>query len=252
MNDQNPLVSALTMLTDPTVMQALEAFKRLQDNPDFKAVQSLLGKGQMAQLSSGKVSSPDILSVVPLKAAIVEDRNPQPREFKDGELVLPPKPEKVTVNNAPNGEPRRIKRVVAKKLVKERDLIPEERSAIIELMNKRQDLLPHDEGKGDGICQKMCDKFNRKNPRLERVYPYQISGYYSHLCRMAMKPAIERASWFEAACKLGKLLPEIKPLFSRTFISKVMKNWQEAREDEATMRRDHHIMLNERKQKGLL
>lgn len=248
------LVSALTLLSDPNVVKALEAFQRLQSNPDFKVVQSLLGKGQMAQMSSGQPSSPDILSVVPLRASVVEDRIPQPpiREFKDGELVLPPKPEKVKVNNAPNGEPRRLKQAVAKKPVKERDLLPEERSEIIALMNKHQDLLPHDEGKGDGICQKMCDKFNRRNPRLERVYPYQISGYYSHLCRMAMKPAIERASWFEAACKLGKLDPSIKPIFSRAFINKVIKNWQEARDNEAGMHRDHHIMLSERKQKGLL
>jgi len=254
MSDKN-LLSALTLLSDPNVMQALSALQRLQQNPDFKVVQSLMG-GQFAQLASAGASTEDIVSVVPLKtqSSQIEDRIPQlpVREFKDGELVLPPKPEKVTVNNAPSGEPRRIKQGVAKKPVKERDLLPEERSEVIALMNKRQDLLPHDEGKGDGVCQKMCDKFNRKNPRLERVYPYQISGYYSHLCRMAMKPAIERAGWFEAACKLGKVLPEVKPVFSKAFIAKVTKNWEAVKEGEALMHKDHHIMLNERKQKGLL
>lgn len=234
-------------------MEELQALQRLQQNPDFVKV---FGNNQQIANMLATGAPADIVSITPLKPATIELRNPPPqlpvREFKDGELVLPPKPEKVVVNNAPSGEPRRIKQGVEKKPVKERDLLPEERSEVIALMNKRQDLLPHDEGKGDGICQKMCDKFNRRNPRLERVYPYQVSGYYSHLCRMAMKPAIERVGWFEAACKLGKVLPEVKPLFSKAFIAKVTKNWEAVKEDEALMRKDHYIMLSERKQKGLL
>jgi hypothetical protein len=225
-------------------LEEVQALQRLQTNPDF---QRLLGQKQFAQMLN--LGAPqDIVSILPAK---IEDRLPK-KEFKDGELVLPSAPEKPTLNNAPSGTNRRLKQRVAKKPVKERDLLPEERSEIIALMNKRQDLLPHDDGVGDGICQKMCDKFIRKNPRLDKVYPYQISGYYSHLCRMAMKPAVERAGWFTAACTLEKVLPSVPPVFGKAFIKKVTENWERVKNDEVTMHRDHFLMLNERKQKGLV
>jgi hypothetical protein len=235
------------LMSDPiaTMIQKkqeeIQALQRLQSNPDF---QKLFGQGQFAQMLQTGATPQDIVSIVPAK---IEDR-----KFENGELILPPQPASIELNNAPSGIPRRLKATVDKKPVKERDLLPEERSEIITLMNKRQDLLPHDEGNGEGLCQKLCDKFNRKNPRLVRVYPYQISGYYSHLCRMAMKPAVEREGWFEAACKLGKVLPEIRPVFTKAFIAKVTKNWKETKENEASMKRDHSIMITERREKGLI
>ena len=239
----NDLASLLKLISDPNVMEALSALQRLQANPDLQKVQALLNPNQMKDMSQGNTPA-DIVSILP---ANIEDR-----KFVDGDLVLPPKEEKIELNNAPSGVPRRIKQGVAKKVLKERDLLPEERSEVIALMNKRQDLLPHDEGNGEGICQKMCDKFNRKNPRLERVYPYQISGYYSHLCRMAMKPAIERTGWFQAACRLGKVLPEVVPVFGREFIKNVTENWERTQEDAQVMKQDHHQMKSERRQKGVL
>ena len=239
-------------------MDELQALKRLQDNEDFKKV---FGNNQQfaKMLSTGAPT--DIVSITPMKPATIELRTSPSHvpedltglpSFIDGELVLPPRAEKVKINTAPSGQHRRIKQGVDKKPVKERELLPEERSEIIALMNKRQDLLPHDEGNGDGVCQKMCDKFNRKNPRLERVYPYQISGYYSHLCRMALKPAVERNGWFEAACKLEKVLPNVKPVWSASFIKKVAANLQRNKKDEAQMRQDHHVIIDERKKKGVI
>lgn len=159
---------------------------------------------------------------------------------------------KVVLNNAPNGQHRRLKKAVNKIQVKERELLPEERDAIILYMNKTQNLMPHDSGEGDGICQQMCDKFNAESPRLNRVWPYQISGYYSHLCRMAMKLKEDRENWFERAVMKGSLTGDVRPYFGVNLQRRVAANWSKARREEWERKQDHLKMEMERREKGVL
>lgn len=168
------------------------------------------------------------------------------------EVVEPEHKPKIKLNNAPSGQYRRLKKKVNKLPVKERELLPEERDVIIQYMNKTQNLMPHDSGEGDGICQKMCDKFNAESPRLNRVWPYQISGYYSHLCRMAMKPKDDRENWFERAVFKGSLTGNVRPYFGVNLQRRVAANWSKARREEWERQQDHLTMEKERRELGVL
>lgn len=168
------------------------------------------------------------------------------------EAVTPERKPRVELNNAPSGQHRRIKKQVNKLPVKERELLPEERDQIIQYMNKTQALMPHDSGEGDGICQQMCDKFNAESPRLNRVWPYQVSGYYSHLCRMAMKPKDNRDDWFVRAVAKGSLTGNVRPYFGVNLQRRVASNWSKARREEWERKQDHAQMLSERMEKGVL
>jgi hypothetical protein len=171
---------------------------------------------------------------------------------KQVEAIQPERKPKIDLNNAPSGQNRRLKKKVNKLPVKERELLPEERDTIILYMNQTQNLMPHDSGEGDGVCQKMCDKFNAESPRLNRVWPYQISGYYSHLCRMAMKPKDDRENWFERAVFKGSLTGNVRPYFGVNLQRRVAANWSKARREEWERKQDHMVMASERREKGVL
>lgn len=234
----------LQVLTDPKLMEMVQLVQKLQANNGLSKMQQLLK--DHPELS---ILLKD--SVLPKVEATPEA--PKVETAADVQIrkaVCPVQP--TILNNAPSGKNRRIKDEVRKVLKKQRNLIPEERSAIIEYMNKTQDLLPHDDGTGEGICIKMCVEFNNKSPNLEPVYPYQIAGYYSHLCRMALKDESERDNWFQAATFINSVLPYPVPKWTKKFIAKVYKNWKSEKEDRVLRLKDHRVMLSERKQKGVI
>jgi hypothetical protein len=137
---------------------------------------------------------------------------------------------------------RRIKHGLNKEKRMVKGLTPEGRDILIRWWNVNQRLVP----KEDPVCVTLTGQVNSVNPSDDPLSPMQISGYFSHLCRVGLRIDIEREAVFQRSIKRGD--HTVMPKFSQRLIDAIRENWERERALESTRKADHEKLKALREQ----
>lgn len=142
---------------------------------------------------------------------------------------------KVPVEGAPieSGKYRRLKDKVNKESRKETGLDSAARDVMIQHWNKVQDLVD----KKDPVCQKLTEQINGQSGRTIPIFPLQVAGYFSYLCRLGRKIQSRREGLIDYHMKKGNIT--VRPYFSKELIDKILIHWREEKEDRERRKKDH-------------
>ena len=151
-------------------------------------------------------------------------------------------PDPVIVQDVIHERPvfRRLKSGVAKQKRFERELDPAARDVMIRWWNTNQRLVPKD----DPVCATLTEQINALTPNEEPLSPMQISGYFSHLCRMGLKTEDERLVRFNKSIERGA--HSIMPKYSKELEAAIFENWEHERKNEEARKKDHQAMREQR------
>ena len=148
-------------------------------------------------------------------------------------------PVEVEVETVVHEQPvyRRLKNGLKKQKRKQRSLDQMSRDVMIRWWNANQRLVPKD----DPVCVTLTDQINaimdKKGDKLAPLSPMQISGYFSHLCRMALRTTADREIVLSRSIKNGNF--SVVPRFSQELIDAVQENWERERANDDAMVVDH-------------
>lgn len=148
-------------------------------------------------------------------------------------------PVEVEVETVVHEQPvyRRLKVGLNKQKRKKRALDSIGRDVLIRWWNANQRLIPKD----DPVCVTLTDQINaimdKRGDGLEPLSPMQIAGYFSHLCRLALRTVADRDIVLTRSVKRGNF--SVIPRFSQELIDAVQENWERERANEQAMVADH-------------
>jgi hypothetical protein len=121
---------------------------------------------------------------------------------------------------------RRIKTYQNRERKQKRILQPSDRDTIIAWLNAEQRLASRNDPIGDQLADKINTGITDSNSMLA---PYQVNGYISHLCRLALNA--DREARIDGYIKRGDMT--IRPVYTPEFIKIIEDNYDQARKDEA-------------------
>lgn len=155
-----------------------------------------------------------------------------------------PKPQNIPVSGGVKF--RRLKDKVNKKSRFERELGQYDRDKLILWWNKNQRLVPKDDPKqsGGSVCVALAEELNREQKDKAPIAPLQLGGYFSYLCRMALRTERTRMVRFENACKRGAI--SILPVYTPELLDAIRENYNEARREESQRAKDHAELARRR------
>lgn len=206
-----------------------EILKRLTLQGKFShmklPVQTILGGMLIPKLVDlGEVSkkNPEVSSVIKeySKKKVKKMLSPDPMVLKK---VVHEKP---VYRRLKDGGINKVKRI-------KRELDPTGRDILIRWWNTNQRLIPKD----DPVCVTLTDQLNSINTTDEPLSPMQISGYFSHLCRMGLRTKFDRIDRLTKSKKRGA--HSIMPLYSEELLEAIYDNWERERKNENNREVDH-------------
>jgi len=167
------------------------------------------------------------------KENVIKFFNPEPTVLETVKTVV--EKERVIVNGERKetthepvkigGKFRRLKGSVAKDRKQVRELMPEDRDLVNLWWNKEQRLVPKD----DPICEMLCTDINNLSLG-DALAPYQVAGYISYLCRLALMSDVNRDKNIQRTLKRGNYT--VAPLFTPELLKTILVNYEENKKDE--------------------
>jgi hypothetical protein len=121
---------------------------------------------------------------------------------------------------------RRIKTYQNRERKQKRTLQTSDRDTIIAWLNAEQRLASRNDPIGDQLADKINAGITDPDSMLA---PYQVNGYISHLCRLALNA--DREASIDEYIKRGDMT--IRPVYTPEFIKIIKDNYDQARKDEA-------------------
>lgn len=125
----------------------------------------------------------------------------------------------------------------------ERELDPGARDIMNKWWNTNQRLVP----KEDPVCAILTAQINALNPSIEPLSSMQIAGYFSSLCRLGLKTAVDRDRLISLAMRKGRYA--IAPKFSLELLKAIEENWEFERKNEEARVKDQ-AKINKLIEKG--
>lgn len=118
-----------------------------------------------------------------------------------------------------------------------------DRDVIIEWWNANQTLVTNPD---DPICKNLADQINAARPNDKPLAAAQVSGYFSHLCRLGLEDEKYRSYRLAQNLKYGNI--NVIPVYTDSLLKLIRDNNVAEKADKKARKEDHDQMRVAKKQ----